>query len=149
MYSENLNAKFFNLICHKFFLLKLVSSKFGRFPAIQKGSIGSIMADERRVIIDEVELEVDGSMTLIQACEEAGIEIPRFCYHERLSIAGNCRMCLIEIVGGPQASRILRHASSRSTPWSRWAASSSEDQLPDGKESPRGCNGIFTNQSST
>ncbi len=59
------------------------------------------MADERRVIIDEVELEVDGSMTLIQACEEAGIEIPRFCYHERLSIAGNCRMCLIEIVGGP------------------------------------------------
>jgi NADH-quinone oxidoreductase subunit G len=59
------------------------------------------MADERKVIIDEVELEVDGSMTLIQACEEAGIEIPRFCYHERLSIAGNCRMCLVEIVGGP------------------------------------------------
>ena len=45
---------------------------------IQKGSIGSIMADERKVVIDEVELEVDGSMTLIQACEEAGIEIPRF-----------------------------------------------------------------------
>ena len=59
------------------------------------------MADERKVVIDEVELEVNGSMTLIQACEEAGIEIPRFCYHERLSIAGNCRMCLIEIVGGP------------------------------------------------
>ena len=78
-----------------------MSSKFGRFPTRQTGSIGSIMADGRRVIIDEVELEVDGSMTLIQACEEAGIEIPRFCYHERLSIAGNCRMCLIEIVGGP------------------------------------------------
>ncbi len=59
------------------------------------------MADERKVIIDNIELEVDGSMTLIQACEEAGIEIPRFCYHERLSIAGNCRMCLVEIVGGP------------------------------------------------
>ena len=70
----------------------LVSLKFGRFPTIQKGSIGSNMADERKVVIDEVELEVDGSMTLIQACEEAGIEIPRFCYHERLSIAGNCRM---------------------------------------------------------
>ena len=40
-------------------------------------------------------------MTLIQACEQAGIEIPRFCYHERLSIAGNCRMCLVEVVGGP------------------------------------------------
>ena len=79
----------------------LMNSKFGRFHAIQKGSIGSIMADERKVVIDEVELEVDGSMTLIQACEEAGIEIPRFCYHERLSIAGNCRMCLVEIVGGP------------------------------------------------
>ena len=78
-----------------------MNSKFGRFPTIQTGSIGSIMADERKVVIDEVELEVDGSMTLIQACEEAGIEIPRFCYHERLSIAGNCRMCLIEIVGGP------------------------------------------------
>ena len=40
-------------------------------------------------------------MTLIQACELVGIEIPRFCYHERLSIAGNCRMCLVEVVGGP------------------------------------------------
>ena len=78
-----------------------MNAKFGRFPAIQKGSVGSIMADGRKVVIDEVELEVDGSMTLIQACEEAGIEIPRFCYHERLSIAGNCRMCLVEIVGGP------------------------------------------------
>ncbi|MCX8509353.1 MAG: NADH-quinone oxidoreductase subunit NuoG, partial [Rhodobacteraceae bacterium] len=39
--------------------------------------------------------------TLIQACEQAGIEVPRFCYHERLSIAGNCRMCLVEVVGGP------------------------------------------------
>ena len=62
---------------------------------------GNLMSDLRKVIIDETELEVDGSMTLIQACEEAGIEIPRFCYHERLSIAGNCRMCLVEIVGGP------------------------------------------------
>ena len=62
---------------------------------------GNFMSDLRKVIIDETELEVDGSMTLIQACEEAGIEIPRFCYHERLSIAGNCRMCLVEIVGGP------------------------------------------------
>ncbi len=40
-------------------------------------------------------------MTLIQACEQAGVEVPRFCYHERLSIAGNCRMCLVEVVGGP------------------------------------------------
>ncbi|QBF31346.1 NADH-quinone oxidoreductase subunit NuoG [Thalassococcus sp. S3] len=59
------------------------------------------MSDLRKIIIDDTEVEVEGAMTLIQACEEAGIEIPRFCYHERLSIAGNCRMCLVEVVGGP------------------------------------------------
>ncbi len=59
------------------------------------------MSDLRKIIIDGNEVEVDGAMTLIQACEEAGIEVPRFCYHERLSIAGNCRMCLVEVVGGP------------------------------------------------
>ncbi|MEO0702359.1 MAG: NADH-quinone oxidoreductase subunit NuoG [Pseudomonadota bacterium] len=59
------------------------------------------MTDLRKIIIDDTEIEVDPAMTLIQACEEAGIEIPRFCYHERLSIAGNCRMCLVEVVGGP------------------------------------------------
>ncbi len=59
------------------------------------------MADLKKIIIDDREVEVDGAMTLIQACEVAGIEIPRFCYHERLTIAGNCRMCLVEVVGGP------------------------------------------------
>ncbi|OSQ52048.1 NADH-quinone oxidoreductase subunit NuoG [Marivita geojedonensis] len=59
------------------------------------------MSDLRKIIIDGNEIEVDGAMTLIQACEQAGIEVPRFCYHERLSIAGNCRMCLVEVVGGP------------------------------------------------
>ncbi|WP_138422870.1 NADH-quinone oxidoreductase subunit NuoG [Maritimibacter alexandrii] len=59
------------------------------------------MSDLKKIVIDGNEVEVDGAMTLIQACEEAGIEIPRFCYHERLSIAGNCRMCLVEVVGGP------------------------------------------------
>ena len=59
------------------------------------------MADLKKIIIDGKEIEVDPAMTLIQACEQAGIEIPRFCYHERLSIAGNCRMCLVEVVGGP------------------------------------------------
>lgn len=59
------------------------------------------MSDLRKINIDGTEIEVEGAMTLIQACEQAGIEIPRFCYHERLSIAGNCRMCLVEVVGGP------------------------------------------------
>ncbi|WP_313136890.1 NADH-quinone oxidoreductase subunit NuoG [Paracoccus jeotgali] len=59
------------------------------------------MADLRTIKIDGTAIEVDPNLTLIQACELAGIEIPRFCYHERLSIAGNCRMCLVEVVGGP------------------------------------------------
>jgi NADH-quinone oxidoreductase subunit G len=59
------------------------------------------MSNLKKIIIDGHEVEVDGAMTLIQACEQAGVEIPRFCYHERLSIAGNCRMCLVEVVGGP------------------------------------------------
>ena len=59
------------------------------------------MSDLRKIIIDGHEIEVDGAMTLIQACEQAGVEVPRFCYHERLTIAGNCRMCLVEVVGGP------------------------------------------------
>jgi NADH-quinone oxidoreductase subunit G len=63
----------------------------------------------KKLIIDGTEIEVEDGITLIQACEQAGIEIPRFCYHERLSIAGNCRMCLVEVVGmpKPQASCAL------------------------------------------
>ena len=51
--------------------------------------------------VDNQEIEVPPEYTLLQACEAAGAEIPRFCFHERLSIAGNCRMCLIEVKGGP------------------------------------------------
>ncbi|MCY3877719.1 MAG: NADH-quinone oxidoreductase subunit NuoG [Rhodobacteraceae bacterium] len=59
------------------------------------------MSELRQVEIDGIIVEADPELTLIQACEQAGVEIPRFCYHERLSIAGNCRMCLVEVVGGP------------------------------------------------
>ncbi len=51
--------------------------------------------------VDGKEIEVPDHFTLLQAAEEAGAEIPRFCFHERLSIAGNCRMCLVEVKGGP------------------------------------------------
>ena len=54
-----------------------------------------------KLTIDGIEVEVEPGTSLLQACEAAGKEIPRFCYHERLSIAGNCRMCLIEVEGGP------------------------------------------------
>ena len=52
--------------------------------------------------IDGVEIEVEAGSSVMQACEAAGIEIPRFCYHERLSIAGNCRMCLVEMERSPK-----------------------------------------------
>ena len=55
-----------------------------------------------KLIIDGKEHDLPNGITLIQACELAGIEIPRFCYHERLSIAGNCRMCLVEVAGMPK-----------------------------------------------
>ncbi len=54
-----------------------------------------------KILVDGVEVDVPSDFTLLQACEQAGFEIPRFCYHERLSIAGNCRMCLVEVKGGP------------------------------------------------
>ena len=54
-----------------------------------------------KIIVDGKEIEVAPELTLLQACEAAGAEVPRFCFHERLSIAGNCRMCLIEVKGGP------------------------------------------------
>lgn len=54
-----------------------------------------------KITINNLEIEVAAGMTVLQACEQAGVEIPRFCYHERLSIAGNCRMCLVEVAPGP------------------------------------------------
>src|SRR4030088_640679 len=54
-----------------------------------------------KLIVDDIEIDVPPEYTLLQACEEAGAEVPRFCFHERLSVAGNCRMCLVEVKGGP------------------------------------------------
>jgi len=55
-----------------------------------------------KLTIDGKEIEVEAGITVLQACEQAGAEIPRFCYHERLSIAGNCRMCLVEMEKSPK-----------------------------------------------
>ena len=55
-----------------------------------------------KVTIDNKEVDVESGITVLQACENVGIEIPRFCYHERLSIAGNCRMCLVEMDNSPK-----------------------------------------------
>ena len=69
-----------------------------------------------KLIVDGIEVEVPAGATVLQACEAAGKEIPRFCYHERLSIAGNCRMCLVEVKPGPpkpQASCALPAADNQ------------------------------------
>ena len=55
-----------------------------------------------KVKVNNKDLEVEEGLTVLQACEKAGVEIPRFCYHEKLSIAGNCRMCLVEIEKSPK-----------------------------------------------
>ena len=52
-----------------------------------------------KLTIDGIEFEAEAGSSVLQACEALGIEIPRFCYHERLSVAGNCRMCLVEVEG--------------------------------------------------
>ena len=52
--------------------------------------------------VNDIEVEIDEGLTVLQACEKAGVEIPRFCYHEKLSIAGNCRMCLVEMEKSPK-----------------------------------------------
>ena len=54
-----------------------------------------------KLVVDDIELEVEEGSTVLQACEQAGVEVPRFCYHDKLSIAGNCRMCLVEVTPGP------------------------------------------------
>mgnify|MGYP006254424061 FL=1 len=54
------------------------------------------------ITIDGIEISVPQGSTVLQACEAAGAEIPRFCYHEKLSVAGNCRMCLVEMERSPK-----------------------------------------------
>ena len=56
----------------------------------------------KKILINGNEFDFEDNLTLIQALEIADIEVPRFCYHEKLSIAGNCRMCLVEVKGAPK-----------------------------------------------
>src|SRR5204863_152896 len=65
-------------------------------------NVHSGVLDMAKIVIDGTEVDVPPEFTLLQAAEAAGAEIPRFCFHERLSIAGNCRMCLVELKGSPK-----------------------------------------------
>ena len=75
-----------------------------------------------KIIIDGTEVDVPPEYTLLQAAEAAGAEIPRFCFHERLSIAGNCRMCLVELKRLAEAGRVLRLGRARSAGPARMAS---------------------------
>ena len=56
----------------------------------------------QKLTINEIEVEVEDGSTVLQACEQLGIEVPVFCYHPKLSIAGNCRMCLVQMGTSPK-----------------------------------------------
>src|SRR3954468_24308073 len=120
-----------------------------------------------KLIIDGKEIDVPAEYTLLQACEAAGAEIPRFCYHERLSIAGNCRMCLVEVKGGPQpaasgawgvrecrpgpeggpeAGRKLRLGRARLPARPEGRATGNFHAFADGQEGARRRDGVFADQ---
>ena len=69
--------------------------------------------------VNDIDIVVEDGLTVLQACEQAGAEIPRFCYHEKLSIAGNCRICLVEMEKSPKsiASVSCTHLTLPTTPY--------------------------------
>ena len=101
-----------------------------------------------KLIIDGKEIDVPPEYTLLQACEAAGAEIPRFCFHERLSIAGNCRMCLVEVQGLAQAGGVLRLGRARLPARAEGRAAGDQHQDADGEEGARRRDGVPADQPS-
>ena len=71
-------------------------------PHAQAGSARGMSGETVPVFVNGEEHQVPKGVTVLQACEQAGVDVPRFCYHQRLSIAGNCRMCLVEVEKSPK-----------------------------------------------
>ena len=82
-------------------VLALARRGAGAFPALGRALTAAAAEDLVPATVNGVEVQVPKGSTVLQAYDAAGVDIPRFCYHQRLSIAGNCRMCLVEVVGGP------------------------------------------------
>ena len=101
----------------------------------------------KQLIIDGKPIEVEDGTTLLQACEQAGAEIPRFCYHERLSIAGNCRMCLVEVQGIAEADRVVRHGRQRPAAQPDGSLENRHTNNAAGQEGARRGDGISADQS--
>ena len=99
-----------------------------------------------KLIVDGKEIDVPAEYTLLQACEAAGAEIPRFCYHERLSIAGNCRMCLVEVKGGPKPVASCAWGVRDCRPGPEGRAAGNLDAFADGEEGARRRDGIPADQ---
>jgi NADH dehydrogenase (ubiquinone) Fe-S protein 1 len=81
-------------------LTKLIPTK--KLKHLQQSFSMSANPDLIEIFINDQPYRVDRTYTIFQACYEAGITIPRFCYHERLAVAGNCRMCLVEVEKAPK-----------------------------------------------
>lgn len=87
--------------------LKAVNYNISKHGLIWSANVRSfrtsrLLHDNIKVTVNDNEIEIDSGSTVLQACEQAGVYIPRFCYHDRLSIAGNCRMCLVEVEKSPK-----------------------------------------------
>lgn len=78
------------------------ASRILRTTTLRRALSAAAPGDSVSLTIDGEQFQVSKGATIIQACEAAGVEVPRFCYHERLSIAGNCRMCLVEVEKSPK-----------------------------------------------
>ena len=101
-----------------------------------------------KLIVDGKEIDVPPEYTLLQACEAGGAEIPRFCFHERLSIAGNCRMCLVEVVGSPKPVASCAWGVRDCRPGPKGEPPEVQDPLADGAQGARRRDGIPADQSS-
>src|SRR5260370_671156 len=100
-----------------------------------------------KLVVDGKEIEAPPEYTLLQACEAAGAEIPRFCFHERLSIAGNCRMCLVELKGSPKPIASCAWAVRDCRPGSKWRAAGGAHKKRHGAKGAGGGDGISPDQS--
>ena len=103
--------------------------------------------DMTKLIVDGKEIDVPPAYTLLQACEAAGAEIPRFCFHERLSIAGNCRMCLVELKGSPKPVASCAWGVRDCRPGPNGEPPEVEHQDADGAQGARRRDGVPADQS--
>ena len=99
-----------------------------------------------KLIVDGIEVDVPPDYTLLQAAEAAGAEIPRFCFHERLSIAGNCRMCLVELKGAPKPVASCAWAVRDCRPGPNGEPPVVNTKTPSGQEGARGGDGVPPHQ---